>query len=89
MHHLNQIMLMCHDLVDVFISHRNLIHDTTIFTTFNTACLGFDIITVELLFCGGAAHDAACAVRARTKRLRVAFAAHDVRLRAHAAGDDA
>src|SRR5262245_33488493 len=88
-HDVDEIRLIRHHLVDILVGARNFVHDAAILAAFDALRLFRQIETRKSLLRLRAAHAAAGAVRARAERFAAALAAHDERLRAHAARDDA
>ena len=75
--------------VDVLVGLGGLVDDAGVLAALDARGLILQIAHGEALARLAAAHAAAGAVRRRLERARVAEAAHDVRLRAHRARDDA
>jgi hypothetical protein len=59
------------------------INNAPVFATLNPARLFIHIISIETLFGFTAIHHPSRTMRTGTKRLRIALAAHNVRLRSH------
>src|SRR5581483_7237748 len=88
-HHLDEIRLVRHHLVDVLVRARNLVEHALVLAADHALRLHLEIGDGELLLRRVAAHPAARAMRARLEAFGVASAAHDVAARTHAPRDDA
>jgi hypothetical protein len=58
----DQIGLVTHNLVNVFVCAGNFVNYAGVFAAFNAACLAFQILAREAFFCRRARHLATCAV---------------------------
>src|SRR5262249_55472951 len=88
-HHLDEIALVLHHLVDVLVGARDLVDHAAVLAADDAGSLLGEVAGGESLHRLRTAHASAGAVRAGLEALLRAPAAHDVRARAHAAGDDA
>src|SRR5699024_11819573 len=64
MHHVHQISLVGHDLVDILVGARNFVDDVVILAAFHALGLSAQVIQIEAFLGCSSAHRAACAMRA-------------------------
>src|SRR5258708_9130044 len=87
-HHLHQVRLVGHDLVDVLVGAGDLVDHAAVLAANHALSLQLEIFRRETALRFIPAHSPAGAVRAGLKALRRALPPDDVAARAHAAGDD-
>src|SRR5690348_15071618 len=85
----DQVALGVHHGIDVLVGHGRFVDHVFVLAALDAFrgahMVGHGVATLGF----GTRHQAACAVTAATEALGMTLAAHDVRARAHAAGDDA
>ena len=89
MHHVDEIGLVGHHLVDILVGTRDLVEHALVLAAFDALRLLREIGARVAALRFAPAHAAPGPVSAGAERLGVALAAHDVGARAHAARDDA
>src|SRR5438094_10019278 len=87
-YHVHQIALRFHHRVDGLVCHRRLVDDVRILTTLDARCCLGMVIQREAALRFRTRHGAPGSMAATHEAFWIALAAHDVRTRAHAAGDD-
>src|SRR5882757_5255159 len=87
-HDLNQIALLLHNLLDVLVGPRNLIHDARVLAAFHAPRLLFQVLRRETTLRRAPAHTPTGSVRRRVEGLLVSEPLHYVRAGTHGARND-
>src|SRR5262249_59645971 len=87
-HHIDQIALRFHHGVNRLVRHRSFVDDVRVLTALDaSSCLGV-VVEREAALRFRARHCPPGSMTAAHEAFGIAFPAHDVRTRAHAAGND-
>src|ERR1700693_5225230 len=87
-HHVYQIALRFHHGVDGLVRHRRFVDDVGVLTAFDARCRLGMVVQSEAALGFGTRHGTSGSMTTAHKAFRIALAAHDVRTRPHAAGNN-
>src|SRR5579864_5685487 len=87
-YHVYQIALRFHHGVDGLVRHRGFVDDVRVLTALDAGCCLRVVIQCEAALRLRTRHGTSGSMTAAHETFRIALAAHDVRTRAHAAGND-
>src|SRR5579864_9379774 len=87
-HDVHQIALRFHHGVDGLVRHRGFVDDVRVLTALDAGCCLRVVIQCEAALRLRTRHGTSGSMTAAHETFRIALAAHDVRTRAHAAGND-
>src|SRR5215831_15428368 len=87
-YHVHQIALRFHHGVDGLVRHRRFVDDVRVLTALDAGCCLRVVVQREATLRFRTRHGASGSMATAHEAFRVTLAAHDVRARAHAAGND-
>src|SRR5262245_31336460 len=88
-YHVHKIALRFHHGVDGLVRHRRFVDDVRVLTALDAGCCLRVVIQCEAALRLGTRHGSSGSMATGHEAFRIALAAHDVRARSHAAGNDA